>query len=532
MERGDENGGRKARWVVAVLLALAICAAPAWLWGQALRSYFLKMDDFVYLAGSRSGQDLKASLLRPHNAHVVPFFRVEMFLLAGLAGTLRDLPAVLGLACYLNLTLATLATGYFLARETGWTAVGLAAMAAAGLSTVLGPAVLWFAAGQALMSGTLVVLMLIALQAWRRGGGWPSLALAGLAGTAAPLCWSGGYAAGPTALAYLWHGEKRTSRRVGLVLLSLSLFLGLAAWTIVGPAAPTRAGVRGGPGQLVTRLPAGLSHIAQAIPEVLILNNLGLDARTAELQGWALCVLLFLGWYYARLRPAGDPPGPAPPEDIRRRRRLMPKLHPLEAAGVTLVLLAFGMTYTARGNYTFENLRALGWYHAIPQLGAVLASAGSWAGRPASLAATRFEPPSVRESSWVVCLAVVLLLLQWPRAHRVLFDYDGAAAPIGGAAAESARRNGPTSPVDLAARARSQRRALAQLDRLEEIARSRGIGRSGLRKVLRRVAVPGMPETVEGLDAFELLRIPEAGTQNDPEIIRAAVAGVLGYRQP
>ena len=167
-----------------------------------------------------------------------------------------------------------------------------------------------------------------------------------------------------------------------------------------------------------------------------------------------------------------------------------------------LIVVAFGMTYTARGGYTFENLRALGWYHAIPQLGAVLVAAGWWSRRQASPAPARAGVPSLRELSWGLALVVVLLLLQRPRANRVLFEYDGAAAPSGGELAAAGRSSGPASRADLATRARAQRRVLERLDRLEEIARSRGIGRSDLRRVLGKVIVPGMPGAVADLDGL------------------------------
>ena len=302
MEKGKERGGHAVRRSLTILWGLLICAAPALLWGPALRSYFLHLDDFVYLAGSRTGQALRANLIRPHNAHVVPLFRLETFLLAKLAGSLRELPAVLGLACYLTLLSAMIATGFLVAREAGRPAPGLAAMAAVGLSTILGLAVLWYAAGQALMSGTCILMMLIALQAWRRRGGWTLLALAAMAGVAAPLVWSGGYAAGPAALAYLWHAERKTSRLAACGMLAVSISIGLGAWRLVGPGNGTAAGVREDPGDLLKRLPAGVGHTVQAIPEILILNNLGLDARTTEFQGWALCFLLFTGWYYSGRR--------------------------------------------------------------------------------------------------------------------------------------------------------------------------------------------------------------------------------------
>jgi hypothetical protein len=524
METGQQLGDHAVRWGVTVLLGLAICAAPAWFWGRAWSSYFLHLDDFVYLAASRSGQALMANLFRPHNAHVVPFFRVETYLLAASAGKLQGIPAVLGLANDLTLVLAMLATGHLVAHETGQTWLGLSAMAAVGLSTVMGPAVLRYASGQALMSGVLILLMLMALQAWRDRGGWLSLALAGLAGIAAPLCWSAGYAAGPTALAYLWPGGKRSSRVAGTILLGVSVLVGLAAWSLLGPVGRTEAGAGDGPGRLVRNIPAGLSHTARAIPEILILNNLGLDARTEEVQGWALCLLPVLAWYASTVRSRES--------SSARTESLTSRISPLQAAGVMLILVDFGMVYTARGSYTFENVRALGWYHAIPQLGAVLFAAGSWPRKQASPVPRRLAPPSLRELARVLGLVTVLFLLQWPRANRVLFEYDGAAAPVGGETAGAGRRTGPSSPADLTARARAQRQVLGRLDRLEEIARARGIGRSSLRRVLGRVIVPGMPESIPGLDAASLLRIPERGTLDNDETIRAAVAGILDEARP
>ena len=91
------------------------------------------------------------------------------------------------------------------------------------------------------MSGTCILMMLIALQAWRRRGGRTLLALAGMAGIAAPLVWSGGYAAGPTALAYLWHAGRKASRLAACGMLAVSIALGLGAWRLVGPGNGTAA---------------------------------------------------------------------------------------------------------------------------------------------------------------------------------------------------------------------------------------------------------------------------------------------------
>lgn len=521
MGSGDERECRNARWVFSVLVGAGICAAPALLWGGAWKSYFLHLDDWVYLSGSRTGQALVANLFRPHNAHVVPFFRVETFLLSTLAGRLHNLPTVLGLANYATLILAMLGVGHLAAHETRRTAIGLGAMAAVGLSTVLGPAVLWYAASQALMAGVLVVLMLVALQEWRNRGGWAFLVVAGLAAIAAPLCWSAGYAAGPTALAYLWPGGKRGPRIVGVIFLASSVLVGSASWTVLGPDGRKEAGE--GLGPLIGRIPAGAGHTAQAIPEILVLNNLGLDARTEEIQGRTLCALVLAAWYVSSLRSrrAARTSGPT------RAGNLVPGLSPLEAAGAMLVLVDFGMVYTARGGYTFENLRPLGWYHAMPQLGAVLIAAGWWAGGDLGPGPRPLNPPTLRELGWVLGIAAVLILLQWPRAQRVLFDYDGAAAPVGGEGSGASRPAGAVSLADLTARAASQRKVLARLDRLEEFARAKGIGRSGLRRVLGRVMVPGMPDVVPDLDAVGLLRIPETGRLDDADDIRAAIDEIM-----
>jgi hypothetical protein len=70
--------------------------------------------------------------------------------------------------------LAMAATGHVVAWDTERPALGLAAVAALGLTSVLGPTLLWYAASQALAAGTMIVVMLAALQVWRaRGSFWP-----------------------------------------------------------------------------------------------------------------------------------------------------------------------------------------------------------------------------------------------------------------------------------------------------------------------------------------------------------------------
>jgi hypothetical protein len=212
-----------AGWAMSAMLALAICAGPLWLWSVPLRWYRLKLDDFVYLARTRSLSALSRHLTTPHNAHVVPLFLSETHLLSRLAGTLEALPRVLGWATYFTLLLAMALAGHLVAWETGRPARGLGAMAAVGLSSVLGPAVLWYSASQALAAGTMILVMLVALQGWRARGSWWLLAAGALAASAAPLFWSAGYTAGLVGLAYLWADGRRSCRIAAAVPLAASL---------------------------------------------------------------------------------------------------------------------------------------------------------------------------------------------------------------------------------------------------------------------------------------------------------------------
>ena len=293
-----------ARWVPPILLGLVVCAGPLWLWRAPLGSFFLKGDDFVYVARSRTPAALRENLLRPHNGHVVPLFRIETHALARLAGSLESLPTVLGWASYATLVLAMTAIGHVVARESGRTALGLTAMAAVGLTSVLGPTLLWYSAGQALAAGTMVLAMLAALQAWRTSGPWWALALGLLAATAAPLFWSGGYAAGPVGIAYLWADGRRGSRRAAALLAAIALATVGLVWYAAGRSfAPASHVATRSLGEVVP-IAAMVAHTAQAVCEALVLNNLGLDAATTPVQALLFVVALAVIWVWTR-RPRG-----------------------------------------------------------------------------------------------------------------------------------------------------------------------------------------------------------------------------------
>jgi hypothetical protein len=489
------------RWAPAFLIAVALCAATFWLWAVPLRWYFLKSDDFFYIGWSRTAIALRDHLVTPFHGHVVPLYLVETHLLARLAGSMESLPAVLGFASYATVVLAMAATGHLVAWETGRPACGLAAMAAVGLTSVLGPTLLWYAAGQALGAGTMIVVMLAALQAWRaRGSRW-WLAPGLLALIAAPLLWTAGYIAGLVGMAYLWADGRRGCRRVGAILPLISAAQALLVWCVAGRGFAPSSQVVGR--SLINSTSAGamVMHTVQAICEAMVLNNLGLDAATTAGQAIVLGALLFACWAVSRHRtePAGSGP--------------WPRLNPLEAAGAVLVVASFGIIFVVRGiDYGFESLRGMGWYDAIAELGTVLFVAGWWSGPLDSPPPRSIEPPRRFELLVLALFVAAMLLLQLPRVDRVIFLYDGAAAPYG-----------PSSPIvvepvtlaKLAARARTQRQALAALDRIERSARERGTRPAEVRRAVGEVSVPAMPELSLNFDAVELLDLPANSADPD-----------------
>jgi hypothetical protein len=487
-------------WAVTFLLAMAICAAPLAIWGVPLRWFELKADDFAYLARSRSAASLRDHLIAPHNGHIVPLFLVETHVLARLAGTLEALPNTLRWASYLTLVMSALLTGHVVAWETGRAAWGLIAMAAVAFTSVLGTVLLWYSAGQALAAGAMILLMLAALQAWRSNGRWWSLLLGAMAALAAPLLWTAGYTAGLVGCAYLWADGRRRCRRAALLPLAISVITFCFARIVMprfvavpADVSPVSTMVKIEPGSAVV-------HTAQGICEALIFNNLGLDAPTTGSQALVIVAMLAVIWTLGRHRPGL--PG----------QRLTLGFTPLEAAGAVLVISSFGMIFAVRGaETTFDGLRALGWYDAIPELGAVLFAAGWWSGPADPPPPAAITPPSAEELLIFVLVAVIMLVLQIPRADRVIFQYDGLSAQY---RQESVIR----TPAELRDKALVQRHALATLDQLEHTARLRGLDRTAVATDARRVQIPGMPVGFPGVGAAELLDLPDSTPKSlDPD---------------
>jgi hypothetical protein len=436
--------------------------------------------------------------MTPHNGHVVPLFRIETYVLARLAGSLAALPSVLACASYANLIAAAATAGHLVAWETGRLCRGLAVMAAIGLSSVLGPVLLWYAASQSLAAGTAILAMLVALQTWRVRTRWYWMWLALVAAAAAPLFWTAGYTAGLVGLAYLWSDGRRFCRLASVAPLAASFMTAAAVWQFAGPATAQSSPVAQSAAPHLTQLPLVLTHVAQAISEKLILNNLGQDAFTAPAQAVVLCAGLLAIWAWTRTPRA--PHGLSP----------LPRPNSLEAVGVVLVLANFALVFAARGRFmTYENLRALGWYDAIPQLGAVLFVSGWWSGLIDSPPPRSIKAPRPVELLGVAVFAAALLLVQWPRAQRVIFLYDGMATEV---QLEEKPEDGPRHRTgsDLEGHARSQRQVLRALDSLERSIRDGNREPEAARRAIDQLRIPGMPSELPDFKTTDLLDLPPA----------------------
>jgi hypothetical protein len=478
-----------------IVLGVGICAISYGLWRFPLRWFFLKLDDFDYLGRGRTVAALGRHLFTPHNGHIVPLFRLQTHILGRIARSLEALPVVLGWACFVTLVLAMLLMGHLVARETGRPGHGLTAMAAVGFSSVLGPAVLWYAASQALVCGTIMLAMLASLQLFRARGGLPPVVLALLAAMAAPLVWTAGYIAGPVGAAYLLADGRARFRRAAVLPLAVSVL----TWVMVRVVLIRLSAETPRVGQVrliwdhVMAGPA-IVHAAQDFCE-LVLKNFGLDAATTGPQAVVILPILIGIWFCSRRRFAPNGAG------------RWPRINPLEASGAVMIAASLGLIYAVRGTQAnFDEMRTQGWYDTIALLGVVLFFFGWWAGPIDSPPPRALEYAGRQELLVSVLVVAVIFVLQAPRVERVIYRYHG----MGAFPEPDAPSHPPVlTPVELVRRARDQRQALAVLDGLEQTARKEGLTRAQIEPILRKPQIAEMLGAGYGHRVIEMLDIPE-----------------------
>jgi hypothetical protein len=520
------------RWVT-VMIAGAILSAPAWLLYDRLRPFILANDDYAFIVESRNWATTRANLLVPHEAHVVPLFRLWTYALVTLAGPLTNLPLALSVASYFALVLTMLLVGYLTARETQQTAVGLLAMAGLGLSTVVEPAVSWYSAGQPLWAAAGIVLTILLARSWCLNGGPLRFGNAVALALAAPALWTAGVIAGPAGIAYLWGKKPCRSRGLSLALAGATACFVVFLGTSIRKHVSENKVIWQQHYELWPRPIQAVLHTAQAIGETLVLANLGIDAIVSPVQ--AVWLVLGLGgiWIWSR-------------GGLRR-------LNALEAAGATVILGSYLIIYTFRGNHPYVSLRGAVWYHVIAQVGTVLFVSGWWvelrrsgprveqeraqsvpAASLAATAASRALPALLRpapgrltrkEALIVLGLAYMLYSMQVPRALAIVLR---GVPPI----AASERQIFP-DPILQRQRAmflrkashERQERVLARIDLARPIARRMRASPEALRRTFANVLVPGK---IEGM-MVDLLNLPpdQPNAQTDPARLRSALGHLL-----
>ncbi len=511
MSRLDRTGGwldrRAESWQVA-LVVLGILALPRWVLSDQLEYPVLSGDDFVYVADARDWQRLLSNLFLPHNTHIVPLFRLWTFALVEVSGRLSRLPETLYWGSYLTFAIALLLVGYLVSRATRCPTAGLVAMATMGLSTVMEPLIVWYSAGQALCAGSAIVATLIALEAWLcRRGAW-RLGLAALSGVAAPLIWSGGLLAGPAAAAYLWTRGKPNERRTAIAILVLTVCFAALLIRSVNrelEQATESVGHRLGAAEKATQ---AVRSTVIAIPEVLILRNLGINAELTGAQGAVLCLALGLCW----------------------SRNGLGRATRLEAAGAVIMVGSYLMVYYFRGYMRYEDMRPVGWYHGIPEIGAVLFASGWWSrwgdtedAQPSGLSAVMTR----RQLLAILILISALVVMNVPSATRLFLARAPEMSPQEAAIFPIPKLQRLRAVVLAEAHAGQQKRALVRLEGAERAAQSLGIGRLTIRRIFGRVPVPGIPELQKQSDAAALLALPDADER--PENLPGVREALRGY---
>jgi hypothetical protein len=481
------------------------CGSPAWLMADELWPNPIVGDDLVYLARSRDVPRLVASLWAPHNAHVVPWFRIWTFGLVRLAGGLARLPEVFTVGAYATLVLVILACGLVVARETRSTAAGLVTMAFVGTSTVIEPALTWYSSSQSLWAGFGIVAMLLALQSWRATGGRGPLIVAILAVWLAAASWSGGYAAGPVGLAYLAADGRRRCLRAAPLPLTAGLVAAAAAVVLSGQGPLSKANFHERSVLQAASPVRGALYTCQAIPEGLVFGNLGLDVPVAGVQGviFTLALVALWAWTARGRRPA-----------------------PLEAAGATLIVVAAMLAYTFRSYLPFESLRSIWVYFALPHIGLVLFAAGWWSARRGSIPGPP-RPPTRGQALAVVALLLILLVTHRSRAQRLVIVASSPLTPAERPTftTQAARRDrGVALNRELLER---QRRYLTRMQEAERVAARLGIDREAIRGEFGPILGPGWPEGVGDFDVTDVLILPPRGRPADPAAVRSALGPLL-----
>jgi hypothetical protein len=494
---------RPLRRAGLVALVAVVCLVPAWLFADPLAYYSVYGDDWEFVASSRTFARAWENLWKPHNVHVVPAWRLWTAVVVAGAGRLQDIQPWLAGASYAVHVAVMLLAGRLVARETRRPALAVATMVFLGTSALMQEAATWFSASQASGAAFGVLMTLWYAQGWRRAGGWWRLIMIVVSTWLAGGCWTTGHVAGPIGAAYLLADGRRRCRVAALVPMAGTAVAVYVALTRASKAIAEQSTIsfHGRKTEEAVAPIRGLLHTVQAVPERLLLGDLGLVAETT--LGQAVVVLLGLAvlWLWTR------------------RGNLRP--NPLECAGLVMTVVSYAMLWTFRGYLPFSSLRGfMPWYETIPHVGLSLFLAGWWSGVRGVVPRGSTLPLTRAMAVGLLFCQGALVVLHQPRS-QALFE-DPFRVPM---MVEMEKR---IFPIPLLRRLRAayfwneaahrQRRHLARLDHAQEIARQHGVGREVLVREYGRVIWTSPPE----MEDANLLDLPWKGSVTDPQVIRRA----------
>ncbi len=537
--------GRPVSWPELAAVALLLAAAPALLFfdprtifnaphGHIARdpaeSYRIFSDDVPYLGASRTWDRTRANLFRPHNTHIAPVWRLITWSLMATAGKFAALPSVLSTATYAALVAVMVMTGAVVARETGRIAWGLAAMTVTGTTALMLSPATWYSAGQPLWAAMGILGALLYAQYYCQSGSRLALLLSAGSAALGGWCWTIGHMGGPVAAVYLFLDGRHRARIAAAVPLAGTLLAVGLGFALTDRSIDSRISFHGRTVRQAFDPVRGFTHTCQAIPENLVLGNLGLAAETSDSQGIVLTLGLAALWL-------------ARPGSSRFASGERVRLDPLECAGVCLVAGSYLVEWSFRGYLDFRYLRTINprfivpWYDIVPQVGFVLAGA-SWlcprAGQPAPRSRTR---PTRAAALGLLVLAVALIQLHRPRVNELVRKGTPALLPSEAQLYPVERLQMLRSNILIGQECAWQLGYLRKLDLAENLARRLGVSRKALRDVLGHPFIPGSishlrPELYNNYDAISLLDIPEDGPAPNPRVIVSAFAELLDPGPP
>lgn len=517
------------RWGRAALM-LAVLSAPWVLFfdpipsfagghiaRDPLRIYRVYSDDFAFISASRDVWRTAANLFTPHNSHIVPAWRVLTWTLVAVAGNLERAPDVLAVASYAILAATMMLTARVVARETGSEAAGASAAVAVGTTSLMLAPATWYSAGQPLWASFATLAAIWYAQSWRRSQSRASLGLCMAATACAGWFWTIGHLAGPCTALYLWFDGRRSCRKaaaapIAATAIAVGLALGLGAGKV-----DSRVSFHGRTAAEAARPVEGLSHTMQAIPESLVLGNLGLAAETTPGQGALLTLAVVAAWGILRWRGGG-----------------LAAINPIEIAGAAFLTGSYLVEWTVRGYLEYRFLRTINvvmivpWYHVAPQVGAVLFAVGWWMGPRTAWAGRTWTRPIVpltrRAALGVLTFSAFLVTLNRPRVEELWFQTSPPMAPSEVAEFPIPSLRYLRSNAMMFDLAEHQRAHLRRFDLAEETAISMGIGLDAVHAAFGRVDIPMLPDAY---DAAELLDLPAKGRPADPAQVRRALGAYL-----